>query len=250
MNVAVHNPDWSVTAMGAGVGLWVFFGWCLITARRGQRLWLVAVFGLTAAASFAGAFGWARLAGDGGLSSLGAMGGAAVAVVGAVRPWHRENRRLLDRLIPGGLAGLAVARAGCLFDGCDFGRVTEFWPSVVHEATTPAWQVHVAEYGLAPQSDYTLSVHPFALYLAVWGLVSALFGEWLRRRHTGPGAAAMASAALFFAGGGMIEWLREPTTALQLGDGILVYPWVYWSAAVATMWAWRWCWRRGDGRDE
>lgn len=205
---------------------------------------MVATFGLLMAFVFAGGVGasW-LLAGQLGLASVGAMGGAAVGAGVLLRPWRNKERWKLDHLVIGGLVGLAVARLGCLFEGCDFGRPTEGAPSVVHEAGTRAFDVHVVQYGLEPTAQASLAVHPFALYLAVWGFAAALYGQWRRSRHDKPGRPAVAAAALFLVGGGAIEWLREPAVVLELSDGLSAYPFIYWAGAICVGLLW---WRIED----
>ena len=230
----------SATALGVGIGLWLFFAWIWLTGKRERRWPLVAAFGIVCVAALGVGFAAPWLTGGGGASSLAAIAGGAVACVGIVQPWKNEGRWMLDHLVPGGIAGLSVARVGCLFDGCDFGRVTSSAPSVVHDAGTRAWELHVAEYDLAFDSSQSLAVHPFALYLAIWGAIAAGVGEWRRRRGAGPGEAAMISGLVFFVGGGMIELLREPASVRQVADGWSVIPLLYWGAALVMGALWWW----------
>lgn len=239
MTIEVAATDWPVGAMAVGLGIWVFFGWCWVTAGVRMRAGAVAAFGLVVASAFVLGAGVSWLQAGPGLSSLGAGAGAVLAVgVGLVaRP--EPTRRLLDGLVPGGIAGLAVARAGCLFEGCDFGRLADSGLAVVYPADTRAWTVHVGEYGLSATSPTSLAVHPFGAYLAVWGLICAVGGEWLRRRTDSVGRAAVYSATGFVVGGGLIELVREPATVPTLGDGWSVYPLAYWAAAAGLVAWWR-----------
>lgn len=238
MTVETTPTGGPTTAMAIGVGLWVFFGWCWVTAQRRRRGRLVAAFGLVVAAAFGGGVLVSLLDGTVGLSSVGALSGAGLVVAGGL-VWRRAaTLPLVDHLVAGGLAGLSVARIGCLFEGCDFGRPTDLGPAVVYGDETRAWAVHVAEYGLATNSAESLAVHPFAAYLAGWGLICAGIGEWLRRRGGPPGRAGAVAAIAFLVGGGAIEWLREPVTVWQLAEGWSVYPVLYWLGAgvVAAGW--------------
>ena len=83
-------------------------------------------------------------------------------------------------------------------------------------------------------SHASLAVHPFGGYLAAWGVVSVVVGEWCRRRGGAAGWAAMVAATVFLVGGGAIEWLREPLTVVRIGEMISAYPFLYWIGAVAT----------------
>ncbi len=178
------------------------------------------------------------LVGEAGLSSLGGIAASAVILLFVAPPWQVEKRWLLDGLVPGGIAGLSLARMGCLWEGCDFGGLTEGPLAVVHGAGTRAWEVQVTHYELSPASAVSDPVHPFAAYLALWGLMAAVAGEWWRRRENRPGRAAMVGAIIFFAGGGAIEWLREPETVIQLADGVSAYPSLYWAGAIGAGLVW------------
>ncbi len=242
-------PEGSMTATGVAVGLWLYLLWIWLSSRPGQRYALVAVFGLVCGGALGAGLAWPLVAHGGGASSVAAIFGASVVLLLVLRPWNGDGRWMLDHLVPGGIAALSVARLGCLFDGCDFGRVTEVWPSVVHEAGSRAWETHIATYDLPVTSAESLPVHPFALYLAIWGFMAAAIGEWFRRRQAGAGLAGLVSAGLFFVGAGLIEWLREPATVPQLLEGISAYPLIYWMAALGTAMLW-WRWRPGSGRDK
>ena len=149
--------------------------------------------------------------------------------------WPERVATMADRLFPGGVAGLAIARLGCLIEGCDFGRPWEGLGAVIYDRHSRAWAYHVLEYELSPASPWSLAVHPFAAYLAVWGLCVAGLGEWLRRRSRSDGRGATLSAALFLVGAGVIEWWREPATVPQVTDGLSIYPFIYWLMSVAVL---------------
>lgn len=244
MIIEIPSNGWAASGTAAGVGVWFFFVWCWL-AKGNQRFGEVAAsFGLVVCAGFGGAWLGSASVGEAGLSSLGGVVASGVAIGLLVKPWRATGRWLMDVLVPGGIAGLSVARLGCLWEGCDFGRPTQRGLAVIHEAGSRAWDVHVTHYGLAPGSLGSDPVHPFAAYLAGWGLVAAGLGEWRRRRGDAPGQAAMVSALVFLAGGGAIEWLREPETVIQIVDGVSVYPFIYWIGAVGAGWLW---WYFGQG---
>lgn len=233
--------------MAIGVGIWVFFGWMWLGAGPKRRLETVAAFGVVAAAAFVGGASPWLFTGRLELSSVPALAAAAVALAAVAVFGSTSPRTLIDRLAPAGIAGLSVSRLGCLFEGCDFGRLADRAPAVIYPDSSRAWEIHVAEYGLSPFSSTSLAVHPFAGYLALWGLGCAAVGEWWRRQYRPAGEAAAVTALLFLAGAGAIEWLREPAAAPTIVDGWSVLPAVYWAGAAAVFTGW-WWWRRNARR--
>ncbi len=225
--------------MALGLGLLAFFLLLWWGARRQEeRFRLVALAGLVGAGALVGGLLASVAVGELGLSSLGGIAGAGLVLLFAP-PWLGEDRgRAWDVVIPAGIAGLAVARLGCLWEGCDFGRRTAEW-GVAHPPGTRAWTVHVMAYDLPLAAPMSHPVQPFPVYLAAWGFVAALLGIVLARRSLAPGRAGTAAAALFLAGGGVIEWLREPLTVIRIGESS-AYPLIYaWGAVVAFL-----IWRR------
>lgn len=237
--VEIDSGGLPLSSMAIGLGMWVFFGWCWVTTReRSLRTEVLAMLGLAAAAAFAGGYGGARIVGEVGLSSLGAIVAATALILFLPLERGVDRWRLLDHLVPGGVAALSVARLGCLFQGCDFGVPTNGAWGVVYDSGTRAWATHVDYLRLSPHSELSLAVHPFALYLGGWGLIAAGLGEWKRRRGGRPGQAMFLSAGVFLAGGGVIEWLREPITVPQIAGGMSVYPFLYIFGALAALAGW------------
>lgn len=220
------------------LGMLAMLGWLVVATER--RRWgdILAVYGLVGAAAVGTSLVVGRgLSGAWNLSSLGAMAGGVLGLVCAVVLTRSEGMAdLADRFVPAGLVGLAVARLGCLWAGCDFGRrhAEGIW-TVDYGRHSRAWAVHMLEYDLAPTSTTSYSVYPFAAYLAIWGLVAAIVGEGLRRRQARAGRPALAAALVFLIGGGIIEWWREPATVPTIGDNWSVYPLIYWAGAVAAV---------------
>ena len=108
------------------------------------------------------------------LDSGGAVwyGGVLFAAVGCLwlfRRWHQPPLAMADLLMPPLLAGLAVGRIGCFFNGCCFGAPCEL-----------PWAV-------TSPHDPLLHVHPTQLYeTVVCGLMAAgLWWFWSRRRQDG-----------------------------------------------------------------
>lgn len=224
------------SGLAVGLGVWIFFVGVWFATREHRDRWEVfALSGFILVAAFAGGWGAAALVGEQGFSSLGALVGAGAALLLAPGGDSGDWRWRADLLVGPGLAGLAVARVGCLFEGCDFGRPTPGEWGVRYGRQTRAWETQVLELGLDPMSDQSWPVHPFALYLALWGLFSALVAEILRRRGLPRGRAGCFAAGFFFAGGSIIEYTREPATVLQVVEGISVYPMIYFIFALIAV---------------
>lgn len=240
MTVHISTGGTGVSAIALGLGLLLFFA-AYLAPRKGegdlaQRL---ALAGFVAAAALSGGL-FASLAVDElGLSSLGAIFGGGLAALLLPKQLGMRRDGTLDLLIPAALAGLGVARLGCLLQGCDFGSVTESPLAVTYPSGTRAWTYHVAAFGHPLVSRESLPVHPFGLYLGLWGIASAALGWWLRRRDAPPGRAGLASGAVFLAGGGIIEWLREPLTVPHYASGLSIYPLIYIAGAGLLFLLWR-----------
>lgn len=232
-----------VASTAIGVGIWTTFAWIWFSCPRERRFEMCALAGIAVTAAFGAGIVAGILVGEFALSSLGALFGGALAMIFASPPLRAVERWKWDHLVPAGLAGLAVARVGCLLEGCDFGRLADGGLRVVYGEGTRAWSMHIVEHGLSPSSAISYPVHPFGGYLALWGLAAAIIGALWRRRNPIAGMAASLSALVFFAGGGMIELLREPTTVPHLVEGVSLYPFLYWGAAIVAAGA---CWRLID----
>ena len=240
MTLFIPTGGTGISGIALGLGVLLFFG-AYLAPRGGegdltQRLSLA---GFVTASALAGGLFASLAVGELGLSSLGAILGGGLAALWLPGPLGLRRGATLDLLIPAGLAGLSVARLGCLLQGCDFGSVTESPLAVTYPSGTRAWAYHVAAFGHPMMSRESLPVHPFGLYLGIWGLTSAALGVWWRRREATPGRAGLAAAALFLAGGGMIEWLREPLTVPHFASGLSIYPIIYVTAAGLLFLLWR-----------
>lgn len=156
----------------------------------------------------------------GGYNSIGALVGAAMA---AGLWWRfgsaKRRRAMLDVLVPGGLVGLAFARLGCLFNGCDIGRATfaDWGVRYSREAAALSDGVEVGMVG--SEQLWTVPLHPFALYLAVGTAVIALGALYAsRQKQVAEGSIAIWSAAAYFGLRFGAEWTRHPgDAALHLG---------------------------------
>jgi len=143
---------------------------------------------------------------EGGQMAYGALFGLALVYALLARRRGFEVAASLDILAPTVGVMIALARLGCLFGGCDFGRVTSSFAGVRYPAGSLAFQQHLAN-GLVLASDRTsLAVHPTQLYEASLGILVALAALAASRRASGEGF--VAASATYAVGRFGIEILR------------------------------------------
>ncbi|HQY62323.1 MAG: prolipoprotein diacylglyceryl transferase [Myxococcales bacterium] len=145
---------------------------------------------------------------EGGQMAYGALLGLVLVYLLVARRRGFTTGASLDVLAPtvGILVGLA--RLGCLFGGCDFGRVTSRFAGVRYPAGSPAFQQHLAA-SLVLASDRTsLAVHPTQLYEALLGALMAGAALMAERRARRDGGGFAAASATYAAGRFGIELLR------------------------------------------
>ncbi len=249
MDAAAIGVEGSAGPLALGVGVWLsaMVAWWV---GDGQRRWdRLMIWGWVVAAAFGGGVAMTWLMGGVGLSS---RGGAVVVfgvLVGALGIAWRQGPGSVERvwrecdwMAPSLLTGLSVARLGCLWEGCDIGRPTESSLAVVHPPGTRGFEAQVLAYDVSPLASAGMEVHPFALYLGGWGLMCAVIGGVWRRRARRRGEAAVVTLMTFGAGGALIEGLREPALAWTV-SGVLLYPAMYISGALAVSLLWWLSWR-------
>ncbi|MGD0838350.1 MAG: prolipoprotein diacylglyceryl transferase [Polyangia bacterium] len=117
----------------------------------------------------------------GGLVAYGGMIGGFLASWYGCHKRKIELLRWADVSAPSVVLGTAITRIGCLLFGCDFGRRSELPWAIRFPREAPAWQDHVANFGLDKHAPWSFPVHPTQIYESLAGL--ALFGllMYLRR---------------------------------------------------------------------
>jgi len=236
MPLEVVPTEWPGQSVWVGVGIVGAFVMTAVTAGKGRRWPALSLLGMVGGAAMVGGrLLWALAAPQGplragggwwsvldpgvpGFASFGVIWGGAL-VGGLAVGWLPESEplELLDRVVPAGFVGLAWARFGCLFDGCDFGAVAGDRWSVVYPAGSRLWQVQRDAGLIEPSAAWSLGVHPFPIYL-VGGTVAAVLGGWWMTsgRKGRAGARAVATAGCYLAGRTMIEWFRSPLNATPI----------------------------------
>lgn len=248
MNIdASQLPSQSVL-IGVGLLVAAAVALCVGWIRRVPLSDVMALFGLSVVAAAVGsrlswvmldpAVGWAIIVehpmavidlSRGGHNSFGALGGAAIAVgLWYKDAWFQDRRAdtssrgshgaqalsMLDALVPAGLAGLSMARLGCLFDGCDFGRATVLPWAVHHSPGTRAFAAHVEQGLVEAGAQWSATVHPFGAYLAAGTLlIAAVAVAVLARVKVAPGRVATWAASAYLGLRLVVEWTREPTAS-------------------------------------
>lgn len=178
---AAHRATWfpgwfwfQVVAMVVGA---------LLVARRDERLVLPYVTGVALAATCAIALGcgaeWLAWLSGGGrgplpeieIAGFGAIGGLVFGDVLVARARGFSARRALDVLAAPIGAMIAIARTGCFFAGCDFGKPTHAPWGLAYPTWTPAFRAQFDAGLIDATATRTLPVHPTQLYEVALGLV-------------------------------------------------------------------------------
>jgi prolipoprotein diacylglyceryl transferase len=118
----------------------------------------------------------------GGLVAYGGM------VAGFLASWYGCRKRKIallrwaDASAPSVVLGTAITRVGCLLFGCDYGKLSHLPWAIRFPKDAPAWKDHVySMHALAPDSAWSLPVHPTQIYEMLTGF--ALFGLLLYLRR-------------------------------------------------------------------
>jgi phosphatidylglycerol:prolipoprotein diacylglycerol transferase len=128
---------------------------------------------------------------QGGLVAYGGMIGGFLASVYCCRKRGIPLLQWADVAAPSVVLGTAITRIGCFMFGCDYGARTNLpWavhfpgPNPLAPHGSPAWQHHVANYGLAQSATQSLGVHPTQLYESLVGLSLFALLMLIRRYRT------------------------------------------------------------------
>jgi prolipoprotein diacylglyceryltransferase len=192
---------------------------CAVAAVVGGRAW--ALLSWWAEEGEAARWIWDPFS-PAGYASAGALVGAALVVLlHRVMFGSEDTARVLDAVAPAGFAALALTRVGCLFEGCDVGRIAHVRWAVRYPHGHPVFDEQVAAGLVDEAARWSAAVHPFALYLAVPTLLIALASIALRSPRAG------ARAAWVGAGYGVVrlgaEAFRAPGSGFQVGYAVALF---------------------------
>lgn len=176
---------------------------------------------------------------DGGFSSIGAYAGATLCMAVALRLRRAPLWPYADALAPGLLIAAPLARLGCLWSGCDFGKVAPALPWALRYPRGTAAFRYLDEIGMVGAYQRVgLPMHPYPLYEALPLLAAGLvlhFKPRLLGAATGQRAAGC--AVLYCAGRGLAELFRADSkpllgalTALQALCilGVVLFGLIWW----------------------
>jgi phosphatidylglycerol:prolipoprotein diacylglycerol transferase len=202
-NIPAPWGDQPIYAYGVLLGLSLLVGWQItlllgriagLSAALLSDVYLLAtVAGVAGArvlyivvnhAEFSSAWQWLDLR-NGGLAAYGGFFSGFAAAAVYLRAKRVSLLNVGDCAAPAIAVGLFLTRIGCYLYGCDFGtRLPANAPSWLaalgrfphwHDATglrgSPAFILHVDNYGLASDAAYAFPVHPTQLYEAAVGLL-------------------------------------------------------------------------------
>jgi len=128
---------------------------------------------------------------QGGLVAYGGMIGGFLSSVYCCRKRGIPLLQWADVAAPSVVLGTAITRIGCFLFGCDYGARTNLpWavhfpgPNPLAPHGSPAWQHHVANYGLPHTAAQSLGVHPTQLYESLVGISLFALLMLIRRYRT------------------------------------------------------------------
>ena len=202
----------------------VVVGALLAVRGGGRRLLVPYAVGVVLAAAGALALGsggtwgaWARSGARGPLPELeiagfGAIAGLVIGYVVVARARGIAARPALDTLAAPLGAMIAIARTGCFFAGCDFGRPTSLPLSLAYPPVTPAFRAQLDAGLIQASAARTLPVHPTQLYEAAVGLVVLLVAVGAAGRLRRAGDRFVAAALIYAAGRMLVDVFRGDLT--------------------------------------
>lgn len=197
--------------------------WSAERAGLDQRATFVAAsFGLVGA--LVGGSVWAAAFGTGvttfSLSNLlgaekavmGAFAGAAIGGGLFLRARALPVLRYAEDALAAVFLGYAVARVGCLVNGCCFGVPTDLSWGLRYPPGTEAYLAQVERGLIASGAEVSLPVHPTQLYHAAIGILGAGLMVWLR--GAAPGVRFALALAVYGVSRVAVEFLRGDARAI------------------------------------
>lgn len=221
MSASLVESVWAVAHTASWFPGWVVFqiaavllGGLLVLREGGHRLVMPYALGVLlavlGAVALANGGEWARwLSGprtgpspEIEIAGFGALFGLLVGHVAGARARLVSMARALDVLAPSMGIMITVARLGCFFAGCDFGRPTSVPWALRYPTVTPAFRAQLDAGLVHVTASQTLPVHPTQLYEACVGLV--VLAATLRMRPPKREGDRFVLAALLYAAGRIV----------------------------------------------
>jgi phosphatidylglycerol:prolipoprotein diacylglycerol transferase len=169
---------------------------------------------------------------NGGLAAYGGFVTGFSAAALYLRAKRVSLLNVADCAAPAIAVGLFLTRIGCYLYGCDFGiRLSAnaphwlailgrfpHWPEATGLRGSPAYLLHVDNYGLPREAAFSFPVHPTQLYEAAVGLALMVFCLVLFPRRRFWGQVLLSMTLLYGTSRFFLEYLRDdPERGMALG---------------------------------
>jgi len=176
---------------------------------------------------------------EGGFSSIGAYAGASSCMVWTLRRFKQPFWPYADAMAPGLMVAAAVARLGCFWAGCDFGRLAVGLPWAVRYPRGTAAFRYLDEIGMVGGYQRVgLPMHPFPLYEALPVLALGLALLWRPRLLGSVTGQLTSGCAVIYCFVRMVAETFRADTPLMLGQvsvlqglcavGIVLFGTLWW----------------------
>ena len=156
-NYKLEKP-FNVTPAG---GVWIFFG-----ALLGAKIYWYLQYGLTWVDDEGNPYQWYRVffIWEGGQVFFGGLIGGIIGGISYIKYKRVPFLKMGDVGLPFLPLGHSIARLGCFFNGCCWGRVTDGPTGVQFPKFSLAWRQHVDQGLITRAAEHSLPVHPTQLY--------------------------------------------------------------------------------------
>lgn len=197
--------------------------WLMVGAILGARFVYVTTYWRE---EFAGQPLWAIFAiWQGGLVYYGGLIGAIIAGVIYIRRKKLPLWKTADVLAPSIALGSFFGRAGCLLNGCCYGKPTNLpWAIQFPNGSAP-WEQQFNE-GLIGANSPSLPVHPTEIYDGLLNFCLYLFLAWLFRRKKFDGQIFATYLICYAVIRGVVEIYRGDYTNLHYHLGLTPAQWI------------------------
>src|SRR5882724_2736704 len=161
----------------------------------------------------------------GGLVYYGGLIGATIAGMIYIRWKKMPLWKTADVLAPSIALGSFFGRAGCLLNGCCYGRPTDLPWAIQFPNGSAAWDQQFHE-GLTGAYSPSLPVHPTEIYDALLNFALYLFLAWLFRRKKFDGQIFATYLICYAVTRGIVEIFRGDYTNLHYHFGLTPAQWI------------------------
>jgi len=161
----------------------------------------------------------------GGLVYYGGFIGATIAAMIYIRWKKLPLWKTADVLAPSIALGSFFGRAGCLLNGCCYGRLTNLPWAIQFPNGSAAWNQQFQE-GLVGANGPSLPVHPTEIYDGLLNLFLYFFLAWLFRRKKFDGQVFATYLLCYAVTRSFVEYFRGDYTNLHYHLGLTPAQWI------------------------